>query len=174
MYFADESGAIWTTKRKGGNDRASNQEGAPYQLTQHKNKSGYLQVNLLVHGIEFSRRVHTLVLETFVGPKPDGMECCHYPDSNKENNNLNNLRWDTHSENAKDKYRDCGEVNAKQCKTCLQTKHLTEFYKDKRSSDGVKTECKPCHISTAKQTRDPEKKRIANREYMRRTRSLAA
>lgn len=37
-------------------------------------------------------RVHRLVLETFVGPCPDGMECDH-SDRNRRNNALTNLRW---------------------------------------------------------------------------------
>jgi hypothetical protein len=46
--------------------------------------------------------VHRLVLEAFVGPCPDGMECCH-SDGNGQNNNVNNLRWDTREGNIADK-----------------------------------------------------------------------
>jgi len=45
--------------------------------------------------------VHRLVLEAFVGPCPDGMEACHL-DSDKTNNRVSNLRWDTHLENMRD------------------------------------------------------------------------
>ncbi len=45
-----------------------------------------------------------LVLWTFVGPCPDGMECCHY-DDDRSNNALSNLRWDTHSGNMQDRSR---------------------------------------------------------------------
>lgn len=38
--------------------------------------------------------VHVLVLEAFVGPRPDGMEGCHN-DGDPSNNRLSNLRWDT-------------------------------------------------------------------------------
>lgn len=48
-----------------------------------------------------SHWVHRLVLETFVGPCPDGMEGCHN-DGNPTNNVLGNLRWDTHEENTAD------------------------------------------------------------------------
>lgn len=50
------------------------------------------------------KQVHRLVLEAFVGPCPDGMECCHY-DGNGRNNHLSNLRWDTHSGNMQDRER---------------------------------------------------------------------
>lgn len=48
--------------------------------------------------------VSCLVLEEFVGSCPDGMECCHW-DDDRSNNRLDNLRWDTHSNNVKDGYR---------------------------------------------------------------------
>ena len=67
-------------------------------LTGTKNRSGHLAVNLS------GRRdyIHRLVLETFVGPQPDGMECRHL-DGNPENNRLSNLRWGTPFENSTDK-----------------------------------------------------------------------
>lgn len=37
--------------------------------------------------------VHRLVLECFVGPRPEGMEACHN-DGNPVNNDVENLRWD--------------------------------------------------------------------------------
>lgn len=48
--------------------------------------------------------IHTLVLTAFVGPCPDGMECCHFPDRDPTNNRIENLRWDTHKENIHDKF----------------------------------------------------------------------
>lgn len=48
------------------------------------------------------RLLHRLVLLTFVGPCPEGMEGCHN-DGDKLNNRLSNLRWDTRSSNAKDR-----------------------------------------------------------------------
>lgn len=62
---------------------------------------GYVQVNLLQDGKRSIRTVHQLVLETYVGPKPDGMECRHL-DGNPLNNRLDNLCWGTKSENRQD------------------------------------------------------------------------
>jgi hypothetical protein len=56
------------------------------------------------------RRIHHMVLETFVGPRPKGMDGCH-DDDIQDNNKLSNLRWDTRSENLKDKFRN-GYKNA--------------------------------------------------------------
>lgn len=49
----------------------------------------------------FGQRVHRIVLETFVGPCPDGMEGCHN-DGNPINNRVDNLRWDTRASNRAD------------------------------------------------------------------------
>lgn len=49
-----------------------------------------------------SRTVHALVLEAFVGPRPEGAEACH-GDGDASNNHLDNLRWDTHEANEADK-----------------------------------------------------------------------
>jgi len=46
--------------------------------------------------------IHRLVLETFIGPCPSGMECRHL-DGNSKNNSLDNLRWGTKLENENDK-----------------------------------------------------------------------
>ena len=48
--------------------------------------------------------VHRLILETFVGPRPQGMECRHL-DGNPLNNHLINLCWGTRDENFADRVR---------------------------------------------------------------------
>lgn len=61
-------------------------------------ESGHLNVSL---GARNTKKVHRLVLETFVGPCPQGMECLH-TDGNPENNRLDNLRWGTRLDNRAD------------------------------------------------------------------------
>lgn len=60
-------------------------------------KAGHLRVDL-PNGRHY---VHRLVAEVFIGPCPQGMECCHN-DNNPENNHVENLRWDTRSNNILD------------------------------------------------------------------------
>lgn len=55
-------------------------------------------------GRERKEYVHTLVLQAFVGPAPEGMECCH-GDGVRTNNYLGNLRWDTRLGNNLDAIR---------------------------------------------------------------------
>jgi len=50
------------------------------------------------------KRINRLILETFVGPCPPGMECCHN-DGSLANNALVNLRWDTPQANQADKLK---------------------------------------------------------------------
>jgi len=48
--------------------------------------------------------VHRLVLEAFVGKRPEGCQCRHL-DGDKLNNNLSNLCWGTPKENGEDNVR---------------------------------------------------------------------
>jgi hypothetical protein len=61
-------------------------------------------VTLCKNGLSRNYSVHKLVMEAFVGPLPSGMEICHN-DGNGENNFVDNLRYDTHKNNEKDKIR---------------------------------------------------------------------
>ena len=70
-------------------------------LKQHKNKYGYMIVGLCQNGESFmGLRVHQLVLQTFVGPKPSNKHCCNHKNGKKHDNRLVNLEWVTYSENA--------------------------------------------------------------------------
>ncbi len=75
------------------------------QLAPVKQRAGHQRVTLCAGGKKINVFVHKIVLETFVGPCPDGMEGCHSPDRDPSNNRLENLRWDTHAENIEDKTR---------------------------------------------------------------------
>lgn len=50
------------------------------------------------------RRVHQLVLETFIGPRPPGLLGLHW-DDDAQNNRLHNLRWDDCAANYLDALR---------------------------------------------------------------------
>lgn len=61
----------------------------------------YLCVHLWRQNRQTTYKIHTLVLNNFVGLCPAGMECRHL-DGNPKNNKLNNLKWGTRSENQRD------------------------------------------------------------------------
>lgn len=67
-------------------------------------KRGYWAVRLCKEGKGRTIYVHRIVLEAFVGPRPPGMEGCHW-DGVTKNNSLANLRWDTPQANVQDNHR---------------------------------------------------------------------
>lgn len=62
---------------------------------------GYVYAGLRRDNRQEKLRVHRLVLEAFVGPCPEGMEACHN-NGVRDDNRLENLRWDTRAANAAD------------------------------------------------------------------------
>jgi len=65
---------------------------------------GYRHVILCDGTTHCTKKVHHLVLEAFVGPRPPGMEAAH-EDGNPRNNLLSNLRWSTSTANQADRVR---------------------------------------------------------------------
>jgi hypothetical protein len=65
-------------------------------------------------------RPHKLVMEAFVGIRPQGMECCHN-DGNPQNNHWSNLRWDTPKNNHADKVKHGTTNRGEQCGTAKLT-----------------------------------------------------
>jgi hypothetical protein len=90
------------------------------------------------------RPLSHVILRTFVGPKPDGMEACHW-DGNPKNNRLENLRWDTHKNNEADKIRhgtnnECGRNGSAKI-TKIQARNVRELYMTgKYSYEGIEKE----------------------------------
>jgi len=58
-------------------------------------------------------KVHILVLEAFVGPRPDGLVGCH-KDDNTTNNAVENLYWGSESQNTHDRCRKNNKLTAAQ------------------------------------------------------------
>lgn len=97
-YKAGRDGSIWSCLTNGGNKSVIWKKLSPYFST-----SGFT-VSLCNNKEKYVYFVHRLILMTFVGPCPIGMECCHN-NGNRLDNNLSNLRWDTHKNNMLDKIK---------------------------------------------------------------------
>ena len=77
-------------------------------------------------------RPHKLVMEAFVGMRPEGLECCHN-DGNPQNNHLSNLRWDTPKNNHADKVKHGTTNRGEQCGTAkLTLKQVRAIRQDTR------------------------------------------
>ena len=85
-YFATEDGRVWSNRTK------------KYLKIETK-PDGYCRIQLMPSSKHLY--IHRLVLETFLGPCPAGMEACHN-NGIRTDNRLENLRWDTRKNNHKD------------------------------------------------------------------------
>lgn len=77
----------------------------------------YQTVGLSKVGVCATRRIHNLVLEAFVGPRPEGMVACHN-NGRRDDLRASNLRWDSQSANLFDAVKHGTHHNAAkvQCK----------------------------------------------------------
>jgi len=95
-YYADFEGNIYSSRRA-----------RLVRLKPYLGQNGYYQVTLVDDsGHSGPRYIHQLMLETFVGPRPEGLIACHTPDPSKNNNRADNLAWQTRAENWEDFKRD--------------------------------------------------------------------
>lgn len=60
-----------------------------------------------------------------------------------------------------------GPDGLKECSRCKESKATNKFYKDSRASDGLKHQCKECHLkgSASWQRRHPEKRKEIHKRY---------
>jgi len=99
-YCAHPDGSIYTRNVYGSK---TGRKGPWWKMTPRGMRQGDRQTVDLY----FARKEHTtwfvshVILTTFVGPRPKGMEACHN-NGNHSDNRVENLRWDTHENNLHD------------------------------------------------------------------------
>ncbi len=105
-YEVSNLGRVRTYKNKygkvaPGNNRPMRDE--PYEIYGRKEKNkGYMLLCLSdVDKKRYNIRIHTVVMQTFMGFPDPGMVICHNNDI-KTDNRLENLRYDTQLENIRD------------------------------------------------------------------------
>ena len=94
-YGVTKDGRIWTNARP-------RVRGGWMKLSVHS--GGYLFTMGRIDGKQVALYSHQLVALAWIGPRPDGMHVCHW-DGDPQNNNVENLRYDTPSGNAMDTIR---------------------------------------------------------------------
>jgi len=100
-YAIDENGIVISICPRNGQKKAKTWSDAR-RVKPWTDKLGYHRVQLFHDGNQRTVKVHRLVLLTFVGPCPAGMQCRHL-DGNPGNNHVSNLTWGSSSENHRDK-----------------------------------------------------------------------
>ena len=89
-YFADINGLVYSSKS------------GKLVLKKLSAKPGmYYQINLY-NGKTVRKKVHHLILETFVGPKPNKNSVARHLNDNPLDNRLCNLKWGNQKENSDD------------------------------------------------------------------------
>lgn len=128
--------------RAGKNGVILGQNGSPLspRATKPSRKGNlpYLMVALYNENGRKDVAVHRLVLETFVGPQPEGQEARH-KNGNPLDNRLVNLAWGTKEENSKDKIKH--RPNCGRCGKKLSGRNLMMVSNGKRQ---VRS-CRSCH-----------------------------
>lgn len=102
LYEVSDAGNVKSVRRV-----TTRKDGSQYALEgcilrPYTRKFGYKHVTLSRSGVNLTRTVHRLVLESFVGPRPSGLVCCHR-NGIPGDNRLVNLRWDTPQANQADR-----------------------------------------------------------------------
>lgn len=129
-YYADDSGEIYSA-------RTGRLRILPKRLHQ-----GYFRVNVRDRCCPVKSHpemVHKLVLNAFVGKRPDGFLCRHL-NGNQRDNRLENLCWGTPSENVRDSMRHGTAVCLHHCENAIaaklrlcDVKNIRKLYKEGHS-----------------------------------------
>lgn len=155
-YFINKNGEIFSNKYH----PIKNKNNKMQKLKLHLDTNGYLSVMLYKEKIPTRVRVHRVVAETFLA-NPENKPEVNHIDGNKQNNNVSNLDWCSHSENNIHAYRVLGKkghwegkigANNPHSKIVLQIKEgeiIAEFYGTSEASRQTNIEqnsiCRCCN-----------------------------
>lgn len=125
--------------------------------------NGHLYVNLCKPGVSSrTKSVHRLVLTAFVGPCPEGMECCHNNGVHSDNR-LVNLRWDTRSANMNDRFRH-GWIGPRATRDdpdrCVNGHEMTPENSRKTKNSNLFPRCKKCHAQEQRAYRERKRQEM--------------
>jgi NUMOD4 motif/HNH endonuclease len=151
LYEVSTEGQVRSFRRRGTSGKVLSRG--------HAKRGGYLTVSLLRGCHQSTRPVHSLVLEAFVGPRPEGAEIRHL-DGDPTNARLSNLAYGTRSENVLDKRRHGTDHNvakthcpqghpydeantyvlpsrphARYCRECSRRRSLARYHTSRARSD---------------------------------------
>jgi hypothetical protein len=140
-YGVDDEGGVWSFRKCGGGILTTKRKLIPWVKP-----SGHHCVSLRRAGKTFKRMVHQLVLETFVGPCPDGMEARH-GDSNPANNRLGNLEWNTRTINTVDRHYCSSPITTGRWR--LLPEQASEIYRRRTAGEPLAVLADEFHVTQA-------------------------
>ena len=115
-------------------------------------KKGHLRVALCKEGKCLDFRVHVLVLEAFVGPRPTNKHGLH-KDDNKNNNRVDNLRWGSYSDNMNDRVvNGLHQMSIKE--VCKRGHPLSGSNLYVTPEPNVSRQCRSCRLARSRNKKD--------------------
>jgi len=105
LYDVSDQGRIRTYYNSGGKGKRQVKRTPQAVLAFSPDRDGYLEGHLIKNEQSVNKvkvRLHRLVLKTFIGTCPRGLEACHL-NGKRNDNRLVNLAWVTHKENCSHK-----------------------------------------------------------------------
>lgn len=154
-YEASSFGRIRSLERKARNGRLW--PGVMLKACQHPN--GHLQVTLSLHNSKGRQWVHRLVLLSFLGPAPAGMEAIHR-NGDPQDNHLDNLEWGTRARNVRDQVRH--GVHFCASKTHCPQGHPYDAGNTYNEPGGAHRKCRTCMRAQWKRTNERRRALRAN------------
>lgn len=109
------------------------------------------------HNLRRVADVGHLVLESFVGDRPPGLDCCHANDIGTDNR-LTNLRWDTRSANLNDLVRNGRHADAN--KSHCKSGHRFDAENTRIARDGSRV-CRQCQTKWQQEHKDRRQRKAA-------------
>lgn len=135
-YEVGSDGSLWSNKQQKG--------GVYVQRHPARTKRGYIVTQLFNETGPVFKYLHHIVLESFVGPCPEGCQACHN-DGNPSNNAISNLRWDTPLSNHADKKQHGtdpgGERNGRALLTADAVTAIRKKFSEGASCKALSLEC---------------------------------
>ena len=126
LYAITSCGKVWSYKRN------------KWDVGWH-NGAGYHLVRLCKNKKNYTKRVHVLVAEAYLGrPEDPMMTDVGHLDDNRLNNNVNNLKWMTRSENLDtDSFREKQSIKIFTKIRCVETGEIYNSQRDAGRAVGI-------------------------------------
>ena len=144
-YLITTQGEVLSLWGRGGRTRKPDK--LPFLMRLEKDKDGYLKVGLTKEGTQHKCYVHRLVLETFKGACPSGLEARH-KNGHRADNRLENLDWSSHEENCSDKQvHGTAQVGERHGNSILTASLVREARRRKSLGESVKEIAKSMRVN---------------------------